>query len=266
MQVRLFEQKGIIPKVLVHLHLYYHEQIDYFINKLKNINSCDWDLYVTVIENNKKSESKILKLKHNACIIKVENNGYDVWPFIQIIRSLNLNNYNYVLKLHTKNLQIEKKFGDYGYHWRDILVDALLKSEILFRENLEILKNNIFGMICCFETKYDMNYHLNVAENSYLFEDECRRIGFLSKSREICAGTMFFVRADILKFLQTIDLDASMFAGRMETNSKASLAHVYERILCIAVSNFGYETFWRKLSKKEKLKILFKKLFYRVIS
>lgn len=46
-------------RLFVHFHVYYHEQIDYFINKLSNINLCRWDLYVTVCEDNKETNNKI---------------------------------------------------------------------------------------------------------------------------------------------------------------------------------------------------------------
>ena len=45
--------------VLVHLHLFYYEQTDYFIKKLANINNCNWDLFVTYVEEDKKSIDKI---------------------------------------------------------------------------------------------------------------------------------------------------------------------------------------------------------------
>jgi len=47
-------------KLLVHLHLYYHDQLDNMIEKLKNIQICEWDLYVTTCEYNKDMYEKIL--------------------------------------------------------------------------------------------------------------------------------------------------------------------------------------------------------------
>ena len=37
--------KKINKKLLVHLHLYYLEQVDFMLKKLRNITGCDWDLY-----------------------------------------------------------------------------------------------------------------------------------------------------------------------------------------------------------------------------
>ena len=64
-----FKLTPIKNKILVHLHLYYHNQVDFMIKKLKNINNCDWDLYVTVCEDNPVSIRKILGFKKDAKII-----------------------------------------------------------------------------------------------------------------------------------------------------------------------------------------------------
>ena len=91
--------------LLVHLHLFYKEQLDFMINKLKNISNCKWDLYVTMPVENNEIEEKLKKFKPNTKIIIVDNIGYDIWPFIQVVQSINLDNYDYILKIHTKNYQ-----------------------------------------------------------------------------------------------------------------------------------------------------------------
>ena len=36
-----------MSRLLVHLHVYYPEQLPWFVEKLSHINGCEWDLYVT---------------------------------------------------------------------------------------------------------------------------------------------------------------------------------------------------------------------------
>ena len=87
--------------VLVHLHLFYYEQTDYFIKKLANINNCNWDLFVTYVEEDKKSIDKIKLFKPDTIFKKVENYGYDIYPFIEIIKS---NNFGHIeIRLYSKN-------------------------------------------------------------------------------------------------------------------------------------------------------------------
>ena len=115
------------PKILVHFHLYYHNQIDFWIDKFSNINHCDWDLFVTYVDENKESKNKILKIKPDTKFIKVKNAGYDILPFLKIIENVNLGEYDYILKMHTKNYRAKPYIG-IGYDWRNLLVSAILDS------------------------------------------------------------------------------------------------------------------------------------------
>lgn len=56
-----------MKKLLVIFHIYYHEQIDYFIDKLCNINGIDWDLFITYTSESEETISKLRKLKP-ACV------------------------------------------------------------------------------------------------------------------------------------------------------------------------------------------------------
>src|SRR5574344_582692 len=156
-------------KLLVHLHLFYQDQFDYMIKKLSNIEGCDWDLYVTVCEENSLSEEKILKFKPDAKIIKVENRGYDIWPFIQVLRMVNLDDYDYVLKIHTKAYREKRCYINnfefnipkfYHYYWRNKLIRPLIGSNQKFKKNLKILAHKKkIGMIVdkSFFIKLDKN-------------------------------------------------------------------------------------------------------------
>ncbi len=50
-------------RVLVLLHIYYEEQIDYYLDKLRNIAGCEWDLTVTG-----NSLGKYIYMKVKRCI------------------------------------------------------------------------------------------------------------------------------------------------------------------------------------------------------
>ena len=92
-----------MKRLLVHLHLYYAAQCDYFVEKLQNISGCEWKLFVTMPVYYKK-EAEILKNAHEQTeIIITENYGADIWPFIKLIQETDLNEYDYILKLHTKS-------------------------------------------------------------------------------------------------------------------------------------------------------------------
>ena len=197
-----------MKKLLVILHMYYPDQVDYFVRKLGNICGCDWKLVVTYTEYDAVAFRTIRDFVPDAEFMKVENIGYDIWPFIKVIKKTDLAGYDYILKLHTKGSTPGYRINGLrmrDYRWRDLLVDAILGSPAKFRACLECFeKTPKAGIICSYELKQDL--HSRLPENGVLLRREKERIGLVS--------------------------------GRSE-----AYAHVYERLLCIMVQAAGYEMY-----------------------
>ena len=228
-------------KMLVHLHLYYHDQLDYMLTKLSNISGCEWDLCVTTTQITDETSKKILALKPDAQIIQVENAGYDVWPFINVIQNTDLSQYDYVLKIHTKAYQNQPNaLGKVGFWWRDEVIDVLLRDKNQFAKNMDVFRHESdIGMICSKLMLRSVSGNPAIAEESNLFDDEIARLKFKTDNREYCAGTMFMARASVFDFIKTANLTIDMFRGSQETHGSGTLAHVYERILGVATAESG---------------------------
>ena len=230
-------------KVLVHLHIYYHDQTDYFVGKLSNISGCEWDLYVTM---NAREETTVLKLKSfkpDVKIIETENRGYDVWPFIKVIKSVNLDSYDYILKLHTKSESMitSHRIRLDGYKWRNALVDSLIGSRLKFRTILKMFaKHPDTGIISCDMLWLETIGWLNYDEDKRLLDNELDRIGLTVRDRHFCVGTIFMARSCIFKFLQKDNISPEIFPDVLISHSGGSMAHVYERILSMASDACGY--------------------------
>lgn len=254
-------------RFLVHLHLYYHNQIDYFIEKLSNISDCDWDLFVTICEEDEISRQKILALKPDAKIIEVNNIGYDIWPFLQILKLVDLDQYDYVLKLHTKNYRKKvwwpKKYrykGRHcnGYWWRNRLVSVLVGSKKTWQRNIKLLCNDPqIGMIA------DKGYFVSLEKNS--MEDDLKNLdkyieilNLSSRNDYFLAGTMFIAKMDIFKSLLNLNLVDSDFSTISQTNTSSSLAHCFERLFSLLVEEKKYKIFLRD----DLVTILKEGLFY----
>lgn len=219
------------------------EQIPFFIDKMRNIHGVEWDLLVTGGNIDEDGRRLLQDFKPDTAFLVTENVGYDVWPFICAVKSTDLSRYDFVIKIHTKNMddKVSVRFNGRNFNgplWRDVMVDALLGSPDNFAKVADAFKDETVGMV------YSMDVNVRsrgtTIEDSSMLKNEMDRIGIKPRSMEYCAGTMFAVRAEALSYLQSAAIVSTMFPHSGESHSKGTMAHVYERILTIAVTAAGY--------------------------
>lgn len=238
-------------RLAVHLHLYYLEQLAGILTYLKNLSGIDYDLAVTMCQADASIEKILKDFNPGVQIIYVENRGYDVGPFLEFLHRINLDNYDYILKLHTKN----KTKGNYTYLngrfnnalWAKVLYDALLESPQRVTENLQIMaQNSKVGMISsayCITNEHKLyDKWLDDIEN-FLLEMNLPAVRDFS----FAAGTMFLARSEIFKpFLRYGLKDFELTNGKIKEGTKA---HIFERLFGAAVKASGFETYgvrqWR---------------------
>lgn len=230
-----------MTKLLVHFHLYYHDQTDYFLSKLANIDGCEWDMFVTMPQRDEAVEAKLRNFKNDVHIIEVENYGYDVWPFLKVIKSVNLDDYDYIIKLHTKrfvNKAKANKITMRGFRWRNEMVDALLSSREQFVKVKDMFDNDkSVGLVCSLLTYQKTNQYIP-GETRLCKEFE--RLGLTPADLHFCAGTMFMAKASLYKILQREDITTAMFVDcSPQSGADLSMAHTYERILSMLPSAQG---------------------------
>jgi lipopolysaccharide biosynthesis protein len=228
-------------KIVVHLHLYYLEMWQDFEALLPNLDGYKYDLFVTLVEDDRDTVNKILKFKSDAKIMFVENRGYDIGPFFYFLRNINLDEYGYVIKLHSKsklsctNINSRKITRAY---WFKLLVNALIGSKTIFRKNFHELQNNPkIGMI-------GSNYLITKTTrwcNKPAILKVMNSLGFGRFSDiKFVAGSMFIVRARILKVLQGLSFSIKDFQVTTRTKD-GTLAHAMERVLGSIVIVQNYE-------------------------
>ena len=232
-------------KTAVHLHLYYMEQLPEIISKLQNMDKAgvDYDLYVTMTAKDEKVETKIKQAFPKAVVWRVENRGYDIGPFIDFLHKIDLESYDYILKVHTKN----KKGGDYGCFngvridsktWANMLWDALLGSSEVVKNNYSILSENpqigMLGSCFCLSEKEE-NPKIRAK-----MTNECTRLSLAKKDAiAFIAGTMFMVKAKLMQpFLAYRITDFEKVQSKVHDYM---LAHCLERLFGMAVLAQGYE-------------------------
>ena len=169
-------------RFLVVVHVYYTNQLDLISKCLENIPS-DYDLYITSDEKNQNLiAEKTSNVKPDFHFVSVSNIGYDVWPFVKVINDLDLDKYQYVIKLHTKRDMTQRDtdpyffviigngfYLDHGSVWRDSLFEFIKTKENL-NKCLEALNQKDVGMCTRFDMIHGMKYHdsvINYAKGTY---------------------------------------------------------------------------------------------------
>ncbi|MGN0915688.1 MAG: rhamnan synthesis F family protein [Succinivibrio sp.] len=238
-------------KILVVAHIFYHEMWSLIAEKIENLKGYDFDLIVSTTSNLEELTSRVHEKFADAKVVLTENRGYDIWPFIKVLKTLDLDKYEYVVKVHTKRdmgkiiASIDDKYFFRGSSWRDMLL-----SFISTRENLD-------KCIRAFEE----DPSIGMINNHRLFDitresaDNPHFVYCFTEARKLLcsvgikpypynevkyvAGTMFICRASILKPLLAMDFDVSQFAAVNRKNEN-DLAHVTERLFGWLVSSQGY--------------------------
>lgn len=191
-------------RILSHVHIYYKEMWPELQNCLANImkdNQCD--LYVTMVENHENLINEIKSFYPNANIEIVENKGFDIAPFIQVINKVDLNNYDLLVKLHTKrDIPIASfKFNGFylgGKKWRECLLGFCKTSEN-WKKSIDLLKRDDISMI----SKYQLLTNADVSVETDLLSNLEKRLGLEHiPNQTFVSGTMFVCKANIFKPLQ----------------------------------------------------------------
>lgn len=229
-------------KLAVILHLYYEDQLPEITRHLQNLTAAgiDYDLYVT--SSNYKN---IIKLYSNGStkFFPTENRGYDIGPFIYALHHLDLEHYDYVLKLHTKGktspndiLLNNRRLNN--ALWGKILWNALLGSAEQIHHNLAMMEQNPhIGMLAaryCLtdESKFYQKFLPQI-------NSELQKMG-LSPVNQLTfpAGSMFLARAKVLKpFLKYEINDFAPTDGKIK---EGTFAHIVERLFGAVTATQGY--------------------------
>ena len=219
--------------ILVHCHIYYPEMWAELRECIHNIEPHPFELFATMVEEHSSIQQDILTHFPNAHIEIVENRGYDVGPFIHTINQVNLDNYSYIVKLHTKrDMDVNKPSfrGMTGSKWRDALL-SFIKTPEIFNQYIEVFdKNPLIGMQAA---------HTVIVHHDFYDEKTQKRMRQYLRSNHypkykyaFIAGTMFIARSSIFKDIQNLYLTPEDFPdpkGKHETQ----FAHIMERL-------FGY--------------------------
>lgn len=253
--IKIKKNKNV--RILVHLHLFYPEMWERIKEYLKNLTPYDYTLYVTHPLNFEAEViNKIKEFKPDTVIIPLENKGFDVGPYIEVISKTDLSRYDIIFKLHSKRKRKGRMFM-YGNlfrkrDWFLYLFNGVAGPFNVHKTIDKLANDSKVGMVAAqnlivtdpahkqrFVQKYAEEFHLNYTKN-YQF----------------IAGTVFAVKASLMQEIK--DLGFSQDDFDPTKRGQFSLAHALERLICIVVIEKGYKIagntacFFKKLFRRRK--------------
>lgn len=178
-------------------------------------------------------------------VIQVPNQGKDVGPFIEMIRRFNLDQFDLVLKLHSKRSQnaasymnvIRHLFGSDivdGDDWRRKLIQPIAGSPTITQATLKrFITEPELGMI-------GAQQFLCTAPdaNQQAYEALCTRLGITTQPL-FFGGTMFWIRGSVLQRFIDADFDLSDFNPTDQAQVENTLEHQLERVFGALVQSYS---------------------------
>lgn len=222
--------------IAVVVHLHYDEVWPDFARRLSRL-SVPFDLIVTTNGARPERDARIHSDFPDAKIVVYENRGRDVGPFVQLLRDGYLERYELVCKVHGKRSLFLGARSLFGEVWRLSTLNDLLGSDATVRgiinrfatePDLGLVGPAHFHLPNAFRHSYDDTWGQN---NEAFTKGLAAQLGCPSERFQLdfFAGTMFWIRKELLDLLKPLDLTLDSFpeeAGQVD----GTLQHALERL------------------------------------
>lgn len=224
-------------KILVYTHIFYIFSTPEIIEYLKNLEKYSYDLIVTIPKGKEYDiiSKQIKQFKNDAKIIKCENRGFDIGPFMEIIKKIDLEKYDIFFKLQSKGTPTQT----------NLIYNQLLKNrdwfEYMFESTLGAF--NVHNNIKLLSAKNNIGI---IAAKNLIIKDPIHKKNFVKKQLEkhnlkiknnyqFVAGTVYAGKIELLKKIKKLGYTIKDF----EPTEKGyfSFAHALERYLTASIEN-----------------------------
>jgi len=187
--------------ITIIIHLFHEDLLDEFLEYINVVGQVFRNVNVIfTLSENSTLDNKLKAINPNFVILKFENKGVDIYPFLECIKYMRQHfKTDYVLKLHTK---MSQNPTEDNLEWRKELITPLINYN-----NLCILQHyfkiiNDIGFVgaqsCCFPKNYDLDFPQNIQG----LEELCSMFPHLEKNwTDFIGGTMFWISNNALEQL-----------------------------------------------------------------
>lgn len=244
--MKAVEEKHVSWRIALIVHVYYAHLWQELIPAIQTIIAWPCDLFVTLPPANMSLTDEIRRLFPNANIRIVSNRGYDIGPFIDMLNQINLDDYKYIVKLHTKR-DVTERFKCwvngrhfYGDVWRKKLLSFCSTASNFNATLLRLESNPQIGMaaeesLIIREDDVFEHIYKGIPNAAKAFIKSC---GLEMGKAEFVAGTMFIARASLFKPIQN-QISIDDFSATSDKRYNCDLAYNLERVIGYLVGAQG---------------------------
>lgn len=218
--------------VALHIHAYYPDMLGDILDRLKP-NRSSVTLFITVDSIEKQTDVQTLldkKALKQASVIVYTNKGRDVYPFLELCKSIG-DQFDIIGHIHTKKSPHVTDGSDLVVRWRDLLLGNLLGSEHC---------EDMLDRIICHMDRHpavqlvfpDDPHVIGWGKNLRFAEMLCTDSEFaqLPKHFEFPVGTMFWATSAYLDAFVKMEL-TERFTPKEPLPIDGTILHAWERLL-----------------------------------
>ncbi|MGO1405997.1 MAG: glycoside hydrolase family 99-like domain-containing protein [Agrococcus casei] len=229
--------------IAVVLHVFYVDLIDEICEQLAEI-PIAFDLIVTDATGKSIPETAFDAAgAARVRVLEVDNHGRDIWPLLQVVNAGYVDDYDIVLKLHTKKsewrAEHEHLSGD-GESWKQGFYRALLGSGDNVAEILgAFLADPSLGVVTSDESIVGSEHWGGDEE---IATELLRRLQLRldPPSLRFPSGSIYWIRGFLLQGLRALMIDESDFEPEVG-QTDGTTAHAIERLIGVLSTEAGFE-------------------------
>ncbi len=227
--------RGLRPKVKIAVvaHVFYVDLWPEMMEAIGNIPE-DFDLFVTLVVGVSDSLASAVREQFpDAHVLYVDNHGRDMFPFLALVRTGALFQYELVCKIHTKRSPSREGSDE----WRKCLITGVLGSARLVQRIVGAFRSDPdLGIVFADGQTFGgrANWVSNEPRSRQLFRD----IGLSASAFEhdFVGGSIYWIRPLILRTIDALRLDYDDFEPEPLPDDGCT-AHAVERLVSIV----GYD-------------------------
>ena len=224
-------------RTLCVVHCHYPQFIEELARCVANVSApCD----VIVTGSSEEALAEAQRHFPEARFMRCENVGFDVWPFLKALESVRLEDYDYVLKLHTKcdrpaDVPFRMNHANFaGPRWRGYLLSFIrMRADweaSLARFEADPRVNMVAGLKCILR-KEDTPWRPEQAGFDTALE-MAKDLGIRPKEPQFVAGTMFVARSSVFAKFRGRFTAADFVCANVHTTT--TRGHYLERMIGFA--------------------------------